>query len=273
MNRKSRFGLKNKKTQISVSLIQKFVLVLALFVIMVTTAHAGSFLTEGDIVLNDDYSNIVVNRSDNDYDSWASDDDYDPEMTLDVSSYPNGFGYLSRSNDYTGFYIGTFEENNNSEDGLLALIRHFLNDDTIELLGYAKHDLPDEFETNEDLDYELNVTVEPADSEDLSATYSGTWDVVNTQTNSAETINFYSVKGSTEYALYYVDPALSSGNWTSRHLLTPEEENDGSTSIPALSHFTAMMTTDPVPEPATMLLFGFSLMGLAGMARRKNSKF
>jgi hypothetical protein len=250
MNRKSRFGLKNKKIQMAASLIQKFVMVLAVFVIMVATAHAGAFLN--DFTSNEGVTNplgLSYNTSNNRRNTAGS--------TIDQWNGSDGYTAL----DYTGVYIGTFSGNDyygGSRGGpnidLQDLIEAFLSPDVtdVSFLGYAKYE-PGESEN------EGTVT-------EVTVNSPSTWDWKVDNGNTA--IDFYSVKGSSEFALYYIpEGGASEGIYTTAHI-------GGD-----LSHFSVVKisytppSTSNVPEPATMLLFGFSLIGLAGMARRKNSKF
>jgi hypothetical protein len=119
-----------------------------------------------------------------------------------------------------------------------------------------------------DLDFYSKIDA-PADSSDfMTVTYgdsnlSGTW-------STHYAIEFYTVKGGTQFAFYWVAGGSDAGTWNTEHLI-----NKGG-NIPEISHLSSWNPLElpppaqnHAPEPATMLLFGLGLLGLAGISRRK----
>lgn len=171
------------------------------------------------------------------------------------------FGYTGA--DFTGYYIGTIfdigealgnpvKANTTSDADMVNLISYYLNKSNLEF-DFETIDSPKVTGTK------LELTYEPGNKSGIWKTTGGT---------PSPAVSFYAIKGSNEFALYWVNPALDSGNWITGHLST----NNG--NIPEISHITVSLVPpgdDPpeVPEPAAMLLFGTGLAGLAGAARRK----
>jgi len=91
---------------------------------------------------------------------------------------------------------------------------------------------------------------------------SGTW-------STSASVEFYVVKSSIAYALYWNSPLANSGTWNVEHL--PLNSNG---KAKALSHLTTYNEGDvaPVPEPSTILLMGIGILGLAGYSRKRFAK-
>lgn len=170
-------------------------------------------------------------------------------------------GYIN--NKYSGYYIGTVKEAPGqgagdpiTKDNIDYLISYFLygNSTSYQSDLFLKVDSGEGVATNG------VVTLEVTSDSDKKT---GEWFV----TPLPYALDFYGVKASTEWALYFVDPAMSSGKWSTEHLTAGQSSN-----IPTISHFAGTVTTTaPIPEPTTLLLFGSGLLGLAGLGRRKSS--
>ena len=206
---------------------------------LVFTAYALPLLPlweESPITYND-VTFTVTDRSNSIFDSYSG--DY--------------YGY--QGGDYSGYYLGTIE-GNTTPDLMEAAISYYLNEINKEDFGTIEIYKVERTSVGPD-----SGTDGPLGVSWIDTMYTGTW----TWDATGFGLGFYAVKGGNEFSLYFVDPAQSEGEWTTRHLLT------GGTQ-PAISHFSAAPTAIPVPEPGVLILLGAGLLGLAAYARKSIKK-
>jgi len=102
---------------------------------------------------------------------------------------------------------------------------------------------------------------------------SGTWTVTNTGVSDWTSPIWYSLKSSTEFGLFdsgiSVLEALIGGATVAWQTIATNDNG----VFQGLSHVSFWTEkSSPVPEPATMLLFGTGLVGLAGIFLKKKKK-
>jgi hypothetical protein len=98
------------------------------------------------------------------------------------------------------------------------------------------------------------------------ASNTGTWETIYP----VDLISFYAVKAGNAFAMYYVNPADSTGSWSTYDIWATGWRGTGGNDGLEISHFTGYNpSAAPVPEPATILLFGTGLLGLARFGRKK----
>ncbi|WP_020676406.1 PEP-CTERM sorting domain-containing protein [Geopsychrobacter electrodiphilus] len=114
-----------------------------------------------------------------------------------------------------------------------------------------------------DVDFTFYSKVDAADNINGNMTISYASDNRSGTWATAAPIEFYTVKGSNEFALYWINGGADSGDWSTRHLV------NGGSNQPGISHLSTWNEVSIVPEPSTLLLLGAGLIGLA-WSRRKS---
>ncbi len=186
-----------------------------------------------------------------------------------VGSYGTELSYELRGattgSSFSGTYLLTMTKPGNEQNiyNDLEVLSDF-----IELINYRFTELSIDYSIASFDEYnKINGSI--ADGSQTSTLMTVTYDSdskTGTWSTAPVSVEFYTVKGANEFALYWLgEDGAGSGAWSTEHLIS------GKSGAPEISHFTTINATDvpPVPEPATFILLGGGLVGLAFYRRRQ----
>ena len=149
-------------------------------------------------------------------------------------------------------YLG-LGEGNDKYDKVVNTINnssYFAGSKPVDISFYAKVDYPAKATENLSLTYATDLK-------------SGTW-------LTTDPIDFFTVKGANNFTVWWVDPSVSSGTWSTEWPTAGGGNGNKSEQQPAISHLSAWtMKSVSIPEPSTMLLLGFGLLGIAFFRRQR----
>jgi len=195
----------------------------------------------------------------------------DPDKTINQSFVnvtgdpdPTFHGYLGGDTlgSWSGYYLGTFGDTD--RDTFIKQTVEYYLDTVLDSYMISKVDYQGlDDENNPILVYTgtPQITIGNFNPDEDGDWTSGSWTIED-----PFALGFYTVKGATNWALYFVpEPYKSSGFWTTAHL-----EKGSGDFFPQISHLSALSTkTTPVPEPGMVILLGIGLIGLAFYSRKR----
>ena len=157
------------------------------------------------------------------------------------------------STDLQGLYLGTVYDANDDID----ILKDFLTS-----IGYSEEEIT--LYGKSDASTLWTPDTQTIDDHGI---VSGTWQTYPVESPpNPDVVDLIIVKGGNDFSVHQYDPAASSGTWNIGYL----DEAGKSGKPPAVSHVSAYLgNITPVPEPATMLLFGTGILGIAALGRKK----